>query len=110
MKPEHFPGVQNMNENSNAGSIALDEQSGSFSVATRGMNMDKRRHWTFILNQNGSWGWQVSKPDGTQQSSKRSFKKLTDCTADAVKHGYVVWDGEERRGAERSWKPVRKAQ
>jgi len=72
--------------------------------------MDKRRHWTFILNQNGSWGWQVSKPDGTQQSSKRSFKKLTDCTADAVKHGYVVWDGEERRGAERSWKPVRKAQ
>jgi hypothetical protein len=86
--------------------LALDEQSGSFCVAAKGLNMDKRRHWTFVLKDDGTWGWQVSKPDGTQASSKRSFKKLTDCTADAVRHGYVVWQGEERRQNERAWKPV----
>ena len=101
-----------MNENSNASmssAVALGEQSGSFSVPSKGVGNDKRRNWTFILNQNGSWGWQVTKPDGTRESSKQAFKKLAECTADAVKHGYVVWEGEERRGAERAWRPVQAA-
>jgi hypothetical protein len=84
--------------------MALDEHAGSFCVATRGLNMDRRRQWTFVLNDDGSWGWQVSKPDGTHVASKRSFKKLTECTADAQCHGYVVWQQEERRQAERVWK------
>jgi hypothetical protein len=51
----------------------------------------------------------MTKPDGTQTSSKSSFKKLTECTADAVRHGYVVWQGEDRRLTERAWKPVHRA-
>jgi hypothetical protein len=101
-----------VNENSNAcmsSAVALDQQSASFSVASKGGNADKRRNWTFILNQNGTWAWQVSKPDGKHQASKRPFKTLSDCTADAVKHGYVVWEGEERRGTERAWRAVQPA-
>jgi hypothetical protein len=99
-----------VNENSSGSmATAMDEQSGSFSVTSKGRSKDKRRHWTFILNENGSWGWQMTKPDGTQTSSKASFKKLTECTADAVRHGYVVWQGEDRRLTERAWKPVHRA-
>ena len=101
-----------VNENSSgsmATAMALDEQSASFSVAGKSRSKDKRRHWTFILNENGSWGWQMTKPDGTQMSSKGSFKKLTECTADAVRHGYVVWQGEDRRLTERAWKPVHRS-
>lgn len=94
-------------ENSNApmvASMALDEQSGSFCSASKGLSMDRRGRWKFILKEDGSWAWQVSKPDGMQTSSERSFKKLTDCTADAVSHGYVAWQHEERRATELLWK------
>ena len=88
--------------------MTLNEHSGSFSAVAKGSKTDKRRQWTFIMNDDGTWGWHVTKPDGSESSSKRSFKKLTDCTADAVSHGYVVWEHEERRSSERTWKDVRK--
>lgn len=83
--------------------VGLDEHAGSFCVATEGLSMDRRRRWKFILKEDGSWAWSVSKPDGTQESSDRSFRKLTECTADAVTHGYVVWNEEERRDSELRW-------
>jgi hypothetical protein len=82
-----------------AASMALDERSGSFCLARAGLVMDRRREWKFVLNEDGSWAWRMSKADGTEKSSDRSFKLLTQCTADAVRHGYVAWNGEERRRA-----------
>jgi hypothetical protein len=92
-----------------AASMALDEQSGSFCSAEQGLGTDRRRRWTFVLGGDGLWTWQMTKPDGAQSVSTRSFGKLTECTADAVRHGYVVWHQDERRQQELDWQQCQPA-
>lgn len=38
-------------------------------------------------------------PQGDEAGSARSFRTLSECTADAVRNGYVAWksDSERRR-------------
>jgi hypothetical protein len=86
-----------------AANVALNERSGSFSIPTKNAGTDRRRRWTFVMNDDGTWGWHVVKPDGTEETSTRAFKKLAECTEDATRHGYVVWQQQERRDSELRW-------
>ena len=57
---------------------------------------DKRRNWSFIVTEDGSWIWRVADANGVQQSDD-AFATLKDCTTDAMLHGYVVWKSEDER-------------
>jgi hypothetical protein len=67
--------------------VALNERSGSFSVPTKGASTDRRRRWTFIMNDDGTWGWHVVKPDGTARSSP---------TAPRTRPVTATWSGSSR--------------
>lgn len=69
------------------------------SVAQRGIGVDRRKQWTFPIAEDGSWTWRMVDPQGEEAGSGRSFRTLSECTADAVRNGYVAWksDGERRR-------------
>lgn len=58
--------------------------------------MDNRRNWNFTLSDDGSWIWQASMADGSQETSG-GFPTLKACIADATEHGYVAWKTEEER-------------
>ena len=62
--------------------------------------MERRKQWSFPIGEDGSWTWRFVDPDGEEQASGRTFKTLKECTEDALKNGYVVWqsDNERRRG------------
>ncbi len=58
--------------------------------------MDRRRNWSFLVREDETWFWRVTDANGTEESAG-SFATLKDCTADATKHGYVVWRSEDER-------------
>lgn len=60
------------------------------------METEKRRNWSFVMNDDGSWIWRVSDPHGIDES-KVTFATLKECTSDAMLHGYVVWKSEDER-------------
>lgn len=63
--------------------------------------LDRRRQWKFSLKeQDGTWAWHVSNRTGSEAKSSGPFKTLEECIADAMSHGYVVWDKKERRRPE----------
>ena len=45
----------------------------------------------------GGWLWRAVAPDGTEETSERTFQTLKECTEDATRHGYVVWKTEDER-------------
>lgn len=59
---------------------------------------DERRYeWKFFTHDNGLWIWRQIPPRGRAVSSEKSFPSLSDCIADARRHGYVLWAARERR-------------
>ena len=62
--------------------------------------MERRVQWNFQMTADGSWAWQVRKPEGDLESSHTTFATLADCTADARARGYVMWNSEEERRRE----------
>lgn len=59
---------------------------------------ERRAQWAFLIADDGSWYWQVARPDCELTRSGKTFATLTDCVSDAKKQGYVVYlDTGERR-------------
>ena len=58
--------------------------------------MENRRNWNFTLSDGGSWIWQHTLADGSEETSG-GFPTLRECIVDATEHGYVAWKSEERR-------------
>jgi hypothetical protein len=72
----------------------------SGSSGSRKRRLLKRSDWTFKTFADGRWGWHVTHPDGSKQSSTERFLTRTQCVADATLHGYIAWIPEvERRGS-----------
>ena len=60
--------------------------------------LDRRRQWSFSLrDRDGSWSWHVANHEGVETASSESFKSLDECIADAMRHGYVIYEDKERR-------------
>ena len=59
--------------------------------------MERRKQWSFLLGDDGSWVWKVVNPDGTEEASQGGFATLKECTEDATRNGYVAWKTEEER-------------
>jgi hypothetical protein len=59
-------------------------------------DLEKRRNWSFVLGDGGSWIWRVSDVHGVEESNG-TFETLKECTADAMQHGYVAWKSEDER-------------
>ena len=57
---------------------------------------EKRRNWSFLLTDDGSWIWRVSDASGVEDS-KVTFPTLKECTSDAMQNGYVAWKSEDER-------------
>jgi hypothetical protein len=57
---------------------------------------EKRRNWSFVVMDDGSWVWRVTDMQGVTQSAG-TFATLKDCTADAMLNGYVAWRSEDER-------------
>ena len=57
---------------------------------------EKRRNWSFVVTDDGSWMWRVSDAGGVEES-KVTFATLKECTSDAMANGYVVWKSEDER-------------
>jgi hypothetical protein len=63
--------------------------------------LDRRRQWSFSLREaDGSWAWHMSNLSGKVRSSPCHFKTLDECIADAMAHGYVIYEDKERRRPE----------
>ena len=58
---------------------------------------EKRTKWKFATDDDGTWLWSAMHPDGDEAESTRTFPTLSDCIADATRHGYVIWGERERR-------------
>ncbi len=63
--------------------------------------MERRKQWTFMVADDESWLWRVVNPDGSEASSERTFKTLQECSADAIRNGYIAWMAPEER--RRDW-------
>jgi hypothetical protein len=61
--------------------------------------VERRKHWSFPIGEDGSWTWRVTGADGEEEVSERTFRTLRECTEDAAKHGYVAWRSENERRA-----------
>ena len=60
--------------------------------------LDRRREWKFSLKEaDGSWAWHVAMRGGPVTSSSCSFPTLDEGIADAMNHGYVIYEDKERR-------------
>jgi hypothetical protein len=57
---------------------------------------ERRSNWNFVIT-DGGWLWTLTRPDGTEQQSNRTFKTLKQCADDAIQNGYGAWKAEERR-------------
>jgi hypothetical protein len=63
--------------------------------------LDRRRQWSFSLSESdGCWRWHRSNRSRSETQSSQPFSTLDDCIADAMKHGYVVWEEKDRRRPE----------
>jgi hypothetical protein len=63
--------------------------------------LDRRRQWSFSLRESDrAWAWHRSNPSGAITSSASYFKTLDECIADAMTHGYVIYEDKERRRPE----------
>ena len=65
-------------------------------MAAATIDTEKRRNWSFLTKDDGSWIWRVSDTNGVEES-KVAFATLKECTADAMLNGYVVWKSENER-------------
>ena len=76
--------------------MASDSRPG---VAEQGKSVERRKQWSFPIGEDGSWTWRMVDPEGEEKVSDRTFRTLKECTEDASRNGYVVWqsDNERRR-------------
>jgi len=51
---------------------------------------EKRSEWNFAATKRGEWRWRVTHPDGAEVCSLRFFTVLSECIADAKRHGYIA--------------------
>jgi hypothetical protein len=58
--------------------------------------IERRSTWNFVITDTG-WIWTLTRPDGSEERSPRTFTTLQACADDAVGRGYGTWKGEERR-------------
>jgi hypothetical protein len=64
------------------------------------VEMNKRRHWQFVVTKGHTWKWTVIGPDCKQSESAEEFATLAACTFNAAQHGYVAWKSENERRRE----------
>jgi hypothetical protein len=53
-----------------------------------------QEQWQFVRDARNAWYWRHTRRNGSQHVSSHSFETMTDCVADAVRHGYVPSDRE----------------
>ena len=59
--------------------------------------MERRKQWSFIVGEDDRWLWRVVNPDGSQAASAGTFSTLQQCSADAIRNGYIAWMSPEER-------------
>ena len=69
---------------------------------------ERRAQWKFLIDDEGSWYWEVVRPGTEVRRSATKFSTLAECALDARREGYVTCLATpDRRDTERASTPVR---
>ena len=70
-------------------------------MSTAKEHTERRTRWSFGCRENNTWFWQLTRVDGSTETSSTRLETLADALRDATAHGFVIWTrAEDRRHEE----------